>query len=99
MCVILWAKKKGMGKYREKVDPTAEGLDELDESTRNATIERLIAGIQCKRTKPEKLMELTQHFRNRQSIEEKELYRLGDMSDDDKNMLPLKRISFLGSNE
>ena len=21
MCVILWAKKKGMGKYREKVDP------------------------------------------------------------------------------
>lgn len=70
-----------MGKYREKVDPTAEGLDELDESTRNATIERLIAGIQCKRTKPEKLMELTQHFRNRQSIEEKELYRLGDMSE------------------
>ena len=69
-----------MSKYREKVDPTAEGIDELDESTRNATIERLIAGIQCKRTKPEKLMELTQHFRNRQSIEEKELYRLGDMS-------------------
>ena len=83
MCVILWAKKKGMGKYREKVDPTAEGLDELDESTRNATIERLIAGIQCKRTKPEKLMELTQHFRNRQSIEETKLQiseRITDIS-------------------
>ena len=72
-----------MGKYREKVDPTAEGLDELDESTRNATIERLIAGIQCKRTKPEKLMELTQHFRNRQSIEETKLQiseRITDIS-------------------
>lgn len=69
-----------MGGYREKVDPTREGLEELDESTRNATIERLIAGIQHKHTKPEKLLELTQHFRNRQSIEEKELYRLGDMS-------------------
>lgn len=69
-----------MGKYREKVALTAEGLDELNESTRNATIERLIAGIQCKRTKPDKLLELTQHLRKRQSIEEKELYRLGDMS-------------------
>lgn len=71
-----------MGKYREKVDPTQEGLEELDESRRCATIERLIAGIQCKRTKPEKLMELTQHFRNRQSIEEKEIYRLGEWSAD-----------------
>ena len=69
-----------MGKYREKVDPTPEGLEELDESTRNATIERLIAAIQHKHLKPAKLMDLTQHFRNRQSIEEKELYRLGDMS-------------------
>ena len=69
-----------MGKYREKVDPTPEGLEELDESTRNATIERLIAAIQHKRLKPAKIMDLTQHFRNRQSIEEKELYRLGDMS-------------------
>jgi hypothetical protein len=69
-----------MGKYRDKVEPTAEGLDELDESTRNATIDRLIAAIQHKRIKPETILELTQHFRNRQSIEEKELYRLGGMS-------------------
>ena len=69
-----------MGGYREKVDPTPEGLEELDESTRNATIERLIAAIQHKHLKPAHLMELTQHFRNRQSIEEKELYRLGDIS-------------------
>ena len=61
-----------MGKYRDKVEPTAEGLDELDESTRNATIDRLIAAIQHKRIKPETILELTQHFRNRQSIEEKE---------------------------
>lgn len=69
-----------MGGYREKIDPTPEGLEELDESTRNATIERLIAAIQYKRLNPEKVMDLTQHFRNRQSIEEKELYRLGVMS-------------------
>ena len=69
-----------MSKYREKVELSAEGIDELDDSHRYATIQRLIAGIQCKRTKPKQLMELTQHFRNRQSIEEKELYRLGDMS-------------------
>ena len=69
-----------MTKYREKVYFTAEGLDELDESTRNATIERLIAAIQHKRIKAKKILELTQHFRKRQSIEEKELYRLGDMS-------------------
>ena len=69
-----------MGGYREKVDPTPEGLEELDESTRNATIERLIAAIQHKHLKPAQLMDLTQHFRNRQSIEEKELYRLGDIS-------------------
>ena len=69
-----------MGGYREKVDPTPEGLEELDESTRNSTIERLIAAIQHKHLKPAHLMELTQHFRNRQSIEEKELYRLGDIS-------------------
>ena len=69
-----------MGKYREKVAPTPEGLEELDESTRNATIERLIAAIQYKRLKPAEIMDLTRHFRNRQSIEEKELYRLGDIS-------------------
>lgn len=68
--------------YREKVKPTREGLEELDESTRNATIERLIAGIQCKRTSPEQLMELTEHLRKRHSIEDKELYRLGDFSKD-----------------
>ena len=32
-----------MGGYREKVEPTAEGLEELDESTSHATIDRLIA--------------------------------------------------------
>lgn len=67
-----------MSNYRDKVDPTPEGLDELDESTRYATIERLIAAIQHKHLKPEEVIDLTQHFRNRQSIEEKELFRLGD---------------------
>lgn len=68
--------------YRENVAPTEKGLDELDESTRYATIERLIAGIQCKKTKPEKLLELTAHFRKRHSYEDAELYRLGDFSKD-----------------
>lgn len=69
-----------MGGYREKVEPTAEGLEELDESTSHATIDRLIAAIQHKRLSPEKVIDLTQHFRNRQSVEEKELFRLGKMS-------------------
>ena len=71
-----------MGGYRENVDPTEKGLDELDESTRYATIERLIAGIQSKKTTPEKLLELTAHFRKRHSYEDAELYRLGDFSKD-----------------
>ena len=51
-----------MGGYREKVDPTPEGLEELDESTRNATIERLIAAIQHKHLKPIKIPSTKQHF-------------------------------------
>lgn len=66
--------------YRETVEPTIEGLEELDESTRYATIDRLIAAVSNKRLKPDKLMDLTQHFRKRLSVEEKELYRLGEMS-------------------
>lgn len=80
--IAKFADKKHMSKYEEYVDPTLEGLNELDESTRYATIERLIAAIQCKRLKPEKILELTRHFRDRQSIEDKELYRLGDFSVD-----------------
>ena len=71
-----------MGGYREKVELSKKGLDELDDSTRNVTIERLIAGIQCKKTKPEELLKLIAHFRNRHSYEDAELYRLGDFSKD-----------------
>lgn len=71
-----------MGGYIEKIKPTKKGLDELDDSTRHVTIERLMAGIQCKKTKPEELLELTAHFRNRHSMEDAELYRLGVFSKD-----------------
>lgn len=71
-----------MGGYREKVESTKKGLDELDDSTRHLTIERLIAGIQCKKTKPEEILDLIAHFRNRHSMEDAELYRLGDFSKD-----------------
>lgn len=68
--------------YREKVDLSQKGFDELDDSTRHVTIERLIAGIQCKKTKPEDLLELIAYFRNRHSMEDAELYRLGYASTD-----------------
>lgn len=68
--------------YREKVDLTPEGMDELDDSTVYATIERLIAGIQYKKTKPKELLKLTEHFRKRRSMEEAELYRLGEFAQD-----------------
>jgi len=71
-----------MSKYNVYVDETPEGLKKLDESTQNATIDRLIAAIQCNKLSAEKVMDLTQHFRERQSIEDKELYRLGFYSVD-----------------
>ena len=74
-----------MGGYREKVESNKKGLDELDDSTRHLTIERLMAGIQCKKTKPEEILELIAHFRNRHSMEDAELYRLGDFSKDYKH--------------
>ena len=71
-----------MGGYRDKVELSKKGLDELDDSTRNASIDRLIAGIQSRKTKPEDLLKLIAHFRNRHSLEDAELYRLGNFSKD-----------------
>ncbi len=85
--------------YKEKVDPTEKGFDELDESTRHATIERLIAGIQAKKTKPEDILKLTEHFRKRHSMEDGELYRLGVFSKDYNKLWATKHNRCHGSHE
>jgi len=88
-----------MSKYREKVKPTKEGLDELDESTRHVTIDRLIAGIKCKKTDRKKLLELTAHFRNRHSLEDSELDRLSEFAQDYNDLYATKNNKCFGTEE
>ena len=68
--------------YKDKLDPTIDGFQELWDSMQNPTIERLIAGIQSKRTKPEQILKLTQELRESHSILDSELYRLGTFAQD-----------------
>ena len=68
--------------YKDKLDPTIDGFQELWNSMQNPTIERLIAGIQSKRTKPEHILKLTRELRDSHSILDSELYRLGTFAQD-----------------
>ncbi len=67
--------------YREKVPPTWDGFQEICDSFKNhPTIDDLIAGIQCKKTKADQILFITEMLRGSHSLLDKSLYRLGEVS-------------------
>lgn len=85
--------------YKDKLDPTIDGFQELWDSMQNPTIERLIAGIQSKRTKPEQILKLTQELRESHSILDSELYRLGTFAQDYNSLWATNQTYDFGTTE
>jgi hypothetical protein len=72
---------KGRKGYRENIEPTKDGFQELWDSIQNPTIEDLMAGIQSKRTTKKQLLDVTGDLRDSHTMLDKELLRLGEFSD------------------
>jgi len=71
---ILWDTEK-------KAIPTIEGFQEVSDSLQNPTIERLIAGIQSKRTSKEQILDLTGDLRNSHTLLDKNLFQMNENTD------------------
>lgn len=68
--------------YREKIDPTRDGFQELWDSIQDPTIEMLVAGIQSKKPTKEQILSITGSLRDNHTLLDKELLRLGEFSSD-----------------
>ena len=67
-------------KNLDKVPETREGLQTLLDRAMGASDERLVAGIQCKRTKVADVQKITARLRDSRSILEGELIRLAEFA-------------------
>ena len=85
--------------YKEKLIPTRDGFQELWDSTQNPTMERLIAGIQSRKTGKADILKLTAELRNSHSLLDSELLRLGEFSEDYNSLWATKRTFNLGITE
>ena len=85
--------------YKEKLIPTRDGFQELWDSTQNPTMERLIAGIQSRKTGKADILKLTAELRNSHSLLDSELLRLGEFSEDYNSLWATKRTFNLGTTE
>lgn len=85
--------------YKDKVDPTRDGFQEIWDSIQDPTIEDLMAGIQSKRTTQEQILNLTGDLRNSHTLLDKELYRLGEFSCDYNSKWATKKSYTFGTTE
>ncbi len=96
--VILGENYKYMP-FKKKIDPTREGFQELWDSFQNPTIDRLIAGIQSKRTSEEEILNLTEEIRNSHSLLDKELFHLSKFAQDYNQKWATKKTYEFGTTE
>ncbi len=85
--------------YQNKIAPTRNGFDELWDSIKNPTIDRLIAGIQCKKTTKEDILKLTKELRESHSLLDIELNRLGTFANDYNGKWATKKSYSFGTTE
>jgi hypothetical protein len=85
--------------YKEKIDPTKEGFQELWDSTQDPNIDRLIAGIQKKKAKKEEILKLTGELRNSHTLLDTELLRLGNFTEDYNSVWATKNTFNLKTTE
>jgi hypothetical protein len=85
--------------YKEKIDPTRDGFQELWDSTKSPTIERLMAGIQARKTTKEEILKLTGDLRDSHTILDRELLRLGDFAQDYNSLWATKKTYNLSTTE
>ena len=83
--------------YKDKVDRTRDGFQEIWGSIQDPTIEDVMAGIQSKRTTQEQILNLTGDLRNSHTLLDKELYRLGEFSCDYNSKWATKKSYTFGT--
>lgn len=83
----------------EKVPETKEGLETLYDTTTGATDDRLVAGIQCKRTKKEDILKVTARLRDSRSTLEAEMLRLSDFAQEFNHLYATKNNKWFSSAE
>jgi len=85
--------------YRDKIDPTRDGFQELWDSMQNPTIEMLMAGVQKKKPTKEQLLDLTDEMRKSHTTLDRELLRLGEFSEDYNSKWATKNTYAFGTTE
>ena len=68
--------------YRDKLDPTKDGFQELWDSQQDPTIEQVVIGIQSNKTTRKQLLEKIRYFRNSHSTLDIELDRYAEYTSD-----------------
>ncbi len=85
--------------YIKNIAPTRNGFDELWDSLKRPTINKLIAGIQCKKTTKEDILKLTKEMRESHSLLDAELYRLSNFANDYNSKWATKNSYQFGTTE
>lgn len=85
--------------YKEKIDPTREGFQELWDSMQDPSIEQVMIGIQSNKTKRKKLLETIQYFRNSRSTLDIELDRYAEFTKDYNDKYATSQTYDLGTTE
>ena len=85
--------------YRDKIDPTRDGFQELWDSMQDPTIEMLMAGVQKKKPTKAQLLDLTDEMRKSHTTLDRELLRLGEFSEDYNSKWATKNTYAFGTTE